>query len=187
MKQLMHAIILSAVVIAGVVGGARAMPVNEPTSSVAGADVYARVIKPYGAAIRVSPSSDAPIMFHTQCGDIWPVVYEQGGWVRIQAELGAGWIGGGRVAVGSPPPRADCRNARFIFTTGYVETYVPTGCLSLRAQPSRQAAILACVPNGHTYLVTNGPFDPGTGEDWFEVYSRATGPGWSLADHLYPT
>lgn len=68
----------------------------------------------------------------------------------------------------------------------YVETYVATGCLSLCATPSRSAATLTCVSNGHAYVIVNGPLDPGTGEDWFEVYSSSTGGGWALAEHLFP-
>lgn len=185
MKRVMHATILALVAIGLMVQGGHAAPAEQGTVAVLQTGLYARVMKPYGAAIRVAPSSDATIMFHKPCGDLWPVLAQQGGWVRIQTDAGAGWVGGARVAVGSPPPWADCSNARFLFTTGYVTTFVPTGCLSLRDQPSRQAAILACVPNGHVYLVTDGPFDPGTGEDWFEVYSPSTGSGWALADHLY--
>ena len=40
--------------------------------------------------------------------------------------------------------------------------------------------------NGHDYTVIDGPFDPGTGEDWFKVTSLTTGPGWALAEYLYP-
>ena len=67
-----------------------------------------------------------------------------------------------------------------------VETYVASGCLSLRATPSPSAAILTCVENGHRYRIINGPVAPGTSEDWFEVYSRRTGSGWVLADHMLP-
>ena len=31
----------------------------------------------------------------------------------------------------------------------------------------------------------DGPFDPGTGEDWIRVTSASTGTGWVLADHVY--
>ena len=46
---------------------------------------------------------------------------------------------------------------------------------SLRATPSREGAIRACVKNDHQYLVTDGPYDPGSGEDWFKVTSPSTG------------
>jgi len=145
----------------------------------------ARVTKPFGAAIRTAPDSDAPVVYSSDCGDLWPVLEVRDGWVRVSNGLGDGWIGGGRVAVGSPPAQASCGGAVSLHVGEYVETFVPTGCLSLRATPSRSAAILTCVSNGHAYAIVNGPFDPGTGEDWFEVYSRSTGGGWVLAEHLY--
>lgn len=185
MTRLMHTTVLALIAIALIVEGGHAAPTGQETEAVSQAGSYARVMKPHGAAVRVAPSSDATIMFHKPCGDLWPVLAQQRGWVRIQTDAGPGWVGGARVAVGSPPPWADCSNARFLYTTAYVTTFVPTGCLSLRDRPSREAAILDCVSNGHLYLVTDGPFDPGTGEDWFEVYSPATGSGWALADHLY--
>ena len=58
--------------------------------------------------------------------------------------------------------------------------------MSLRDEPARDAAIDACVQNGYQYQIINGPFDPGTGEDWFVVYSQGTGSGWALAEYLYP-
>jgi hypothetical protein len=56
----------------------------------------------------------------------------------------------------------------------------------LRSRPSREAAVLDCVYNGHTYMIVDGPFEPGTGEDWIKVTSPTTGTGWALADHLFP-
>lgn len=47
--------------------------------------------------------------------------------------------------------------------------------------------MLTCVENGHRYQIVNGPVGPGTGEDWFEMYSSRTGSGWVLADRLLPT
>jgi hypothetical protein len=44
---------------------------------------------------------------------------------------------------------------------------------------------LVQVADGEAKIV-DGPFDPGTGEDWFEVYSASTGTGWALAEYLYP-
>ncbi|MGE3272547.1 MAG: SH3 domain-containing protein, partial [Chloroflexota bacterium] len=115
----------------------------------------------------------------------WPVLATEGGWVKVRTDGGPGWIGGGRVIVRSTPAQLDCSESRFLHVAGYVQTYVPTGCLSLRATPSREARMLACVPNGTEYLVSDGPYDPGTGEDWFLVYSPETGEGWVLADHIY--
>ena len=46
--------------------------------------------------------------------------------------------------------------------------------------------MLDCVYNGHSYAIVDGPFDPGTGEDWIKVTSPTTGTGWALAENLYP-
>ncbi len=110
----------------------------------------------------------------------------ENGWVQVVYGDTEGWVGGGRVSVGSPPAPASCRTARALYVDTDVTAYVDSGCLSLRASASREAPMLACVKNGHEYHVLDGPFDPGTGEDWFEVYSASTGAGWALAEHLYP-
>jgi hypothetical protein len=41
------------------------------------------------------------------------------------------------------------------------------------------------VANGHLYTITTGPIAV-AGEDWFGVWSAATGAGWSLALYLLP-
>jgi hypothetical protein len=148
---------------------------------------YAHVVQQFGASIRVVPSSEAAIMFNTPCGAVWPILKVEGGWVKVRTESGAGWIGGSRVVVSSSPAEMDCSAARFIYPTGYASTHVPTGCLSLRARPSSDAPILDCVENGHVYAVLDGPFDPGSGDDWFKVSSPGTGTGWAQAKHLYPS
>ena len=102
------------------------------------------------------------------------------------AETGLGWIGGSRVVVSSTPPAVDCSEARFVYPTGYVSTLVASGCLSLRSRPDADAPILSCVGNGHDYAVLDGPFDPGSGDDWFRVTSPGTGGGWARADYLFP-
>ena len=158
-----------------------------PVPSVAQSWTEARVIKPFGAALRRAPSSDAEVLFIVPCDSLLPVIAERGGW--IQTEIGGlfGWVGGGRVRVGTNPPHADCEGG-FTFDVGdVVATFVPTGCLSLRAEPSRDAHIYHCVSNGHRYRIVNGPIDPGSGEDWFEVWSSSTGSGWVLAEHIFPS
>lgn len=173
------------------------------TQTVAAADVaglasqpttgYARVIRPYGAAVRVAPDGDAANLYNAACNETFPIVGRSGDWYEVypgQSQLGAatGWVGGGRVRTGAYayPSSVDCGGAPTFYAGQYVGTYVESGCLSLRAAPSRRAEILSCVDNHHLYQVDNGPFDPGTGEDWFQVGSRATGTGWVLARHLYP-
>lgn len=189
MRRLLRAGVLAAIMVALLVGGARADAaglMSDGPGRVRQSGQWAPVAKAYGAAIRVAPSSDATIMYHRPCGDVLAVVGASGGWLRVLTPIGdEGWVGGGRVVVGSPPPAVDCSGARLLWTTGYAATYLPTGCLSLRESPSRDAPILACVGNGHVYRLMNGPFDPGTGEDWFAVFSPSTGYGWSLAEHLY--
>jgi len=149
--------------------------------------LVARVVKPFGGTVRVLPSSDAAIMFNARCGDDWPVLAVDSGWVKVQTDRGTGWIGGGRVAVRSAPASVDCSDARLLIPSGYVSTFVPAGCLVLRSRPSADAMGLDCVENGHIYAVLDGPFDPGTGDDWFKVTSPSTGTGWTLAENLNPT
>ena len=165
---------------------ARAESAQQSATAAQRPALFARVVKPFGASIRVLPSSDAAIVFNTRCGDVWPVVKVEHGWVKVRTETGSGWIGGGRVAVSSTPPAVDCSEARFINPTGYVSTFVAAGCLSLRNRPDADAQILDCVDNGHVYAVLDGPFDPGSGDDWFRVTSPGTGSGWALARHLSP-
>ena len=148
---------------------------------------YARVVKPYGAAVRAAPDSDAPVLYSSECNDLWRVLDVRDGWVRITNGAGDGWIGGGRVALGAAPAAVDCGGTFHFYVGQQVETYVASGCLSLRSTPSRSATIEACVSNGHLYRIVNGPVDSGSGEDWFEVYSPGTGIGWVLADHLFQT
>lgn len=202
MRQLRHALILATAtaVVALAVGAwtelttqARAAStldapseVTAKTASVAERPVlFARVVKPFGASVRAVPSSEAAILYSIRCGDTWPVLSVEQGWVKIRTESGAGWVGGSRVAVSSAPPAVDCSDARFIYPTGSAATSVPSGCLSLRNRPSSEATILSCVDNGHVYAVLDGPFDPGSGDDWFRVSSPSTGSGWALAKHLY--
>lgn len=203
MRQLLCALIVAAVAAVVLVVGVRAESDREaregPRSSTiteTPAEVattaqrpalVARVVKRFGATVRAVPSSDAAIMFNTHCGDLWPVLAVDGGWVKVRTDSGAGWIGGSRVVVSSTPAVVDCSEARFLFPTGYVSTLVPTGCLSLRSRPFSEAPILSCVGNGHVYAVLDGPFDPGSGDDWFKVSSPSTGTGWALAEYLYPT
>lgn len=168
----------------------QAVPAESTLQAAAGLQrpvLYARVTKRFGASIRTVPSSEAAIVFNTRCGDVWPVLKVERGWVKVRTETGTGWIGGSRVVVSSTSPTVDCSEARFVFPTGHASTSVPTGCLSLRSRPAADAPILSCVGNGHVYAVLDGPFDPGSGGDWFRVTSPGTGSGWALAEHLYPT
>lgn len=41
--------------------------------------LYARVVKPYGAAIRTAADGDAPIVHSSDCGDLWPVLETRDG------------------------------------------------------------------------------------------------------------
>jgi hypothetical protein len=203
MRRLLGALIVAAVATSVVVVGARAesradirterrpdaggetskhATIAEPRLS-----LFAGVVKPFGATIRAVASPDAAIMFNTRCGDVWPVLAVAGGWVKVRTGSGVGWIGGSRVVVSSAPVQVDCKDARFLYPMGYVSTVVPAGCLSLQSRPSADATRLSCVANDHRYVVLDGPFDPGTGDDWFKVTSPSTGTGWTLAAHLFPT
>ena len=210
MRQLRHAVIVAATAAVVLVVVARAESLVQPSthsiaqarpaspnehadgSTVQAASVaqrpvlFARVVKPFGASIRALPSSDAAVLFNTRCGDTWPVLTVERGWVKVRSEAGSGWIGGSRVIVSTTPPTVDCSDARFIAPNVYVRTVVPSGCLTMRSRPGDDASALDCVENGHLYAVLDGPFDPGSGDDWFRVSSPGTGTGWALAKHLRP-
>lgn len=203
MRQLRHALVLAAATaVVALVSGtwtelttrASAASTDDPPPEVTVQKapvaerpaLYARVVKSFGASVRAVPSSEAAILHSVRCGDTWPVLAVDQGWVKIRTESGTGWVGGSRVAVSSTPPSVDCSDARFIRPAGSASTSVPSGCLSLRSRPSSEATILSCVDNGHLYAVLDGPFDPGTGDDWFRVSSPSTGSGWALGQHLYP-
>ena len=147
--------------------------------------VRARVIKPYGAAIREAPAGDARILVTAACNDVLEVQESRGGWHRVSRGGVVGWVGAARIAAGANPGPADCRGATTFPVGSQVVTSVPTGCLSLRREPSRDAPYDQCVPNGHRYQIVNGPREV-EGQDWFEVRSPSTGNGWSLAEFLRP-
>jgi hypothetical protein len=143
------------------------------------------IIKRFGAALRMQPSSSAAIVMVMECGSRVGVSGASAGWYHVYAGRYAGWVGGARVADAQNPPAYDCTDSYTFQMGNHVYSYVRTGCLSLRVQPSRNAAYHHCVSNHHDYVVTNGPIEV-AGEDWFGVTSPSTGSGWSLAQYLYP-
>jgi hypothetical protein len=147
---------------------------------------FATVVKPFGASIRVAPSLDAARLSNAACGALLPVSTVRSGWVKVRTPAGDGWIGVGRVTVSDAPISVDCAARRFLDQAADARTFVPGACAALQARPSHDAVALDCVENGHRFTVVDGPFDPGTGEDWFKVTSPPTGTGWLLAEHLYP-
>jgi hypothetical protein len=185
-RRVMQASVGAVLAFAVLAGGAGAQSPSAAGASDVRVTPQARVIRAFGAALRADPSSDAQIIESLQCGDLLPVIGFADGWVQVQDGGNEGWVGGGRVSVGSPPAQTSaCRTSRGLFVGEGATTEVDLGCLSLRATASREARILACVNNGHDYQIVDGPYDPGTGEDWFAVYSASTGTGWSLAEFLY--
>ena len=165
----------------------RSQVTPEPAEVAQRQTLYATVIRPFGATVRVLPATDATALFNAPCGTVLPVLSVDRGWVKVDTASGAGWIGGSRVHVSSTPPAVDCSEARSIVPTGTAETIVSDGCLDLRIRPADDAPSVSCVENGHLYAVIDGPFDPGSGDDWFRVSSPGTGSGWALAEHLYPS
>lgn len=192
MKRLRHLLLVLALVAVSI------LPVSLRTTSAQGIEIsgsptdvsqgatYARVVKRYGAAIRAAPSSDSMIYWMASCNDVFMVTGRSSGWYEILDRDGtSGWVGGARVSVGAAPAPADCRGAVTFQAGGTVIASVPTGCLSIRYEPSRTAAYDACVPSGYRLEIMNGPMEV-NGEDWFEVWSPSTGGGWSLASYLRP-
>ena len=199
-RQLRHAAIVAALAAIVLVVGVRAesqVGAHPEPSPIPEAPVVAqvappkqpfsaRVVKRYGATARVLPSADASVLLNARCGETFPVLAVENGWVKVRIDDSAGWVAGSRVVVSTVPPQVDCAGARAISPNGYVTTSVEEGCSIVRVRPSAEAASLDCVTNGHLYAVLDGPFDPGSGDDWFRVTSPSTGSGWALADHLYP-
>jgi hypothetical protein len=185
-RRFLDAVVLALLGYALLTSGAGAETLSAARATDVRVIPLARVTRRFGAAVRSAPSSDAPVLDNVQCGDILPVIGFEHGWVQVLDGDTESWVGGGRVSVGSPPAPASCRTARALYVDTDIAAYVDSGCLSLRASASREARMLACVKNGHEYHILDGPFDPGTGEDWFEVYSASTGTGWALAKYLYP-
>lgn len=143
------------------------------------------VFKQYGAALRVAPSSEADIVVTASCGETLSVVSARDGWYEVYSRAQYLWVGGARVADAARPPAFSCREAVTFQVFDTVETFVVTGCLSLRAFASRTAPFEHCVTNGHRYTILNGPIEV-SGEDWFEVWSAETGSGWVLAQFIFP-
>ena len=143
------------------------------------------VIMRFGAALREWPSSNARIVRVLDCDSILSVTGANAGWYRVRAGRYAGWGGGARGADARNPPAYDCTDGYSFQMGEHAYSFVKTGCLSLRVQPSRQAVYHYCVSNHHDYVVINGPIEV-AGEDWLAVTSPTTGSGWSLAQYLYP-
>lgn len=171
---------------------ASAVPPAEATSQEAGATghgpapLVARVVKRFGATVRVAPSLESPVLLSSRCGDLWPVTSVGDGWVAVTTSAGKGWIGGGRVVVSSSPAAIDCEAARFLPEGSAAKVQQAAGCQSLYYHPSSEAPSVACVESGHAYTVLDGPLDTGAGQEWFRVSSPTTGTGWTIADALHP-
>jgi hypothetical protein len=196
MQLLAHALIVASVATAILIARsavevhtAPSPPIAAPAPAVATTPapaIYATVVKPFGASIRVAPSLEAAGLYNVSCGAVLPALAIERGWVKVQTEVGVGWIGASRVAVGNGPAATGCSSHRFLYPTADARASVSSGCLRLQPRPSLDDADLACVGNGHVFSVVDGPVDPGTGEDWFKVSSPTTGTGWVPAEHLYP-
>jgi len=152
------------------------------------------VIKRFGAAVRVAPSSTSPIYVAVPCGATGRVLAYVNGWYQvrydsaqtIQGVPDAGWVGAARVADADHTPLFNCAHTHTFQPGALGYSAVPSGCLSLRAAPSRAALFHSCVPNGYAYTVTNGPLTVGA-DEWLAVTSPTTGSGWVLAQYLLPS
>ena len=104
MRQLRHALIVAAAAAVVLVVVARAESLAQPSGPVetlqaadenpdgsspggerrpAAGPVRPRR-KQFGASIRALPSSDAAVIFNTRCGDTWPVLTVERGWVKVR-------------------------------------------------------------------------------------------------------
>jgi hypothetical protein len=180
---------LAALMIISVVGSAL-VPKATASGTQAANPSAVTVIKRFGAALRVAPSSDARVKTMLGCGAYLHVIGGNAGWYKVRyvdavTPLETGWVGKARVGDKNTPLTAICANA-ITFNIGQrVYTKVASGCLSLRVTPSRSAVYHYCVANYHEYVIVNGPIGVGA-DDWFEVTSGSTGTGWGLAQYLRP-
>ncbi len=143
------------------------------------------VVKPYGAALRGEPSSDAGIAHVASCGEWLTVAGEQDGWYLVYSRAAYYWVGGARVADVLERVAYTCEPGFTFQPQDVVQAIVASGCLSVRAFPGASAPYDHCVASYHRFLVTNGPIEE-DGEDWFEVWSEVTGRGWARAQYLFP-
>jgi hypothetical protein len=196
MQLLAHALLVAGVATAVMIGWEMVAPPRDSQTTVQAMTPvqptprprpsFATVVKPFGASVRVAPSLDALGLHNVPCGTALQVVNVDRGWIKVRVDAGVGWISAGRVALGSGPAAVDCSGKRFLDPTADAWAFAPAGCLSLKTRPSPDADELACVGNSHIFSIVDGPFDPGTGEDWFKVTSNTTGTGWVVAESLYP-
>lgn len=156
--------------------------------------VLAVVNKPFGAAIRSSTSSvsGTNVQIIAECGDVLTVTGRSGSWLQVYAYASYGWIGAARVSLGAlhndgtdMVPEVDCLGAISYQLGARFAAQVPSGCLSVRERPSREAGFEHCVPTGHLFFVINGPVDV-DGDDWIEVRSVGIGDGWVRTDFIVP-
>ncbi len=179
-----------AAVMAIAIAGSAMLPTVAAYGTQAGNPSAVTVIRRYGAALRVAPSSDARVKTMLGCGAYLQVIGGNAGWYLVRyvdavTPLETGWVGKARVGDKNTPLTVICANAVKFNIGQHVYTKVASGCLSLRVIASRSALYHYCVANYHDYVIVNGPVGVGA-DDWFQVTSRSTGTGWALAQYLRP-
>jgi uncharacterized protein YgiM (DUF1202 family) len=97
-------------------------------------------------------------------------------WYQIDTGLGSGWCVAGYLA---PTPDAEVGGD---FVAGD-RVVVATDALTLRSEPSMEAAVLAVMSNGTQLTITGGP-ESGIGARWYSVSSTTYGEGWSAGEYL---
>jgi hypothetical protein len=192
MGRFVSTLIVVTVAFAAPAAGAGAATINQLAVTSGDSDVqttplFARIARPFGAAVRVGPSPYQEQLASLACGEVRPVLDRRDGWVQLQyGDDGRdrGWVSERLVTLGGSAPPVDCTAARFLPVGSEAYTSAPSGCASLRARPARFAVELACVEDGHDLEIVSGPFDPDGRDVWFEVWSPSTDSGWVLADEL---
>jgi hypothetical protein len=166
-------------------------PTPQPTATNPPPLRWATVMRRYGAALRTAPSSDAPIMAVVGCGEALVIVRETtGGWLEVGNSAGSsagsrmGYVGAGRVAVGTQRATPDCRGAVTFSPNSVAVAVNATNCVGVRSSRSVDAPPLGCYPNGSRFQVLNGPISDSGDEDWFYVRANQSVAGWARADYL---
>ena len=207
MRRLRHALIVAAAAAVVLVVVARAESLTQPRAEsiaqarrLAASDaaldhrrrpssqrpvLFARVTKPFGASVRVAAVvRGGDHVQHALRRRLAGAERSSAAGSRSGPRPGpAGSAAAGWSSAARRRP-VDCSEARVHLPDG-LRLDVRADRLPEPPQPTRRRRADPGLRRQRTrYAVLDGPFDPGSGDDWFRVTSPSTGSGWALAEHL---